>query len=140
VNIDVENESLIINGSPVRMITANQPEDIDYTQYGIEDALIIDNTGVFKDEEALSRHLKSKGADKVLLTAPGKGVPNIVYGVNHDEYDVDTTKIWSAASCTTNAITPVLAAVESTLGVKKGHLETIHRSEERRVGKEGRSR
>ncbi len=126
VNIDVENESLIINGSPVRMISAAQPEDIDYTQYGIENALIIDNTGVFKDEEALSRHLKSKGADKVILTAPGKGVPNIVYGVNHENYNVDETLIWSAASCTTNAITPVLAAVEETLGVVKGHLETIH--------------
>lgn len=126
VNIDVENESLIINGSPVRMISAAQPEDIDYTQYGIENALIIDNTGVFKDEEALSRHLKSKGADKVILTAPGKGVPNIVYGVNHENYNVDDTLIWSAASCTTNAITPVLAAVEETLGVVKGHLETIH--------------
>ena len=126
VGIDLENESLIINGSPVRMITANQPEDIDYTQYGIQNALIIDNTGVFKDEEALSRHLKANGADKVLLTAPGKGVPNIVYGVNHDKYDIDTTKIWSAASCTTNAITPILAAVEESLGVVKGHLETIH--------------
>lgn len=126
VNIDLENESLIINGSPVRMISAAQPEDIDYTKYGIENALIIDNTGVFKDEEALSRHLKSKGADKVILTAPGKGVPNIVYGVNHENYNVDETPIWSAASCTTNAITPVLAAIEETLGVVKGHLETIH--------------
>ncbi|HUH25219.1 MAG TPA: glyceraldehyde-3-phosphate dehydrogenase [Flavobacterium sp.] len=126
VNIDVENESLIINGSPVRMISAAQPEDIDYTQYGIENALIIDNTGAFKDEEALARHLKSKGADKVILTAPGKGVPNIVYGVNHEDYNVDETNIWSAASCTTNAITPVLAAIEETLGVVKGHLETIH--------------
>ncbi len=126
VGIDLENESLIINGSPVRMITANQPEDIDYTKYGIQNALIIDNTGVFKNEEALSRHLKANGADKVLLTAPGKGVPNIVYGVNHDKYDIDTTHIWSAASCTTNAITPILAAVEESLGVVKGHLETIH--------------
>ena len=126
VGIDVEKESLIINGSPVRMISAAQPEDIDYTQYGINDALIIDNTGVFKDEAALSRHLKSKGASKVLLTAPGKGVPNIVYGVNHDDYNIDETPIWSAASCTTNAITPVLAALEETLGVVKGHLETIH--------------
>lgn len=126
VSIDVENEALIINGSAVKMITANQPEDIDYTQYGINNALVIDNTGVFKDEEALSRHLKAKGADKVLLTAPGKGVPNIVYGVNHEEYDVDNTSIWSAASCTTNAITPILAAVEESLEIVKGHLETIH--------------
>src|SRR5690606_28004478 len=85
-----------------------------------------DNTGVFKDEAALSRHLKSKGATKVLLTAPGKGVPNVVYGVNHDDYIIDETPIWSAASCTTNAITPVLAVIEEELGVVKGHLETIH--------------
>ena len=126
VTADIENEALIINGTSVKMISAAQPEDIDYTKYGINDALVIDNTGVFKDEAALSRHLKSVGATKVLLTAPGKGVPNIVYGVNHNEYDVDATPIWSAASCTTNAITPVLAVVEEELGVVKGHLETIH--------------
>lgn len=126
VSADFENEALIINGTTVHMISANQPEDIDYTKYGINDALVIDNTGVFKDEEALSRHLKANGATKVLLTAPGKGVPNIVYGVNHDNFDIDTTPIWSAASCTTNAITPVLAVIEEELGVIKGHLETIH--------------
>lgn len=123
---DPENNALLINGTTVHMITANSPEDIDYTAYGIEDALIIDNTGAFTTEEALQRHLTSKGADKVLLTAPGKGVPNIVYGVNHDEYNPDEVNIFSAASCTTNAITPILKAVEDTLGVVKGHLETIH--------------
>lgn len=126
VSADVENNALIINGSTVHIITANSPEEIDYTAYGIHDALVIDNTGAFTTEEALSRHLTSKGVEKVLLTAPGKGVPNIVYGVNHEEYNPDEVKIYSAASCTTNAITPVLAAMEETLGVVKGHLETIH--------------
>ena len=123
---DPENNALLINGTTVHIITANSPEEIDYTAYGIEDALVIDNTGAFTTEEALKRHLTSKGADKVLLTAPGKGVPNIVYGVNHEEYNPDEVNIFSAASCTTNAITPVLKAVEDTLGVVKGHLETIH--------------
>jgi glyceraldehyde 3-phosphate dehydrogenase len=123
---DPENNALLINGTTVHIITANSPEEIDYTAYGIEDALIIDNTGAFTTEEALKRHLTSKGADKVLLTAPGKGVPNIVYGVNHEEYNPDVVTIFSAASCTTNAITPVLKAIEDTLGVVKGHLETIH--------------
>jgi glyceraldehyde 3-phosphate dehydrogenase len=126
VSADTENNALIINGTTVHIITANSPEDIDYTQYGIENALVIDNTGAFTTEEALQRHLSSKGVDKVLLTAPGKGVPNIVYGVNHEDYDPDTVDIYSAASCTTNAITPILKAVEDTLGVIKGHLETIH--------------
>ena len=126
VNVDLENSALIINGTTVHMISANQPEDIDYTKYGINNALIIDNTGAFRDKEALSRHLVSKGAAKVLLTAPGKGIPNIVHGVNQKEYCPDEIDIFSAASCTTNAITPVLKAVQDSLGVVHGHLETIH--------------
>ncbi|EMY3553040.1 glyceraldehyde-3-phosphate dehydrogenase [Flavobacterium psychrophilum] len=123
---DVANNALIINGTTVHIITANQPEDIDYTAYEIHDALVIDNTGAFTTQEVLARHLTSKGCDKVLLTAPGKGVPNIVHGVNQNEYNPDEVNIFSAASCTTNAITPILKAVEDTLGVVKGHLETIH--------------
>lgn len=126
VSADVDNNALIINGTTVHIITAAGPEEIDYTQYGIEEALVIDNTGAFTTEEALKRHLSSKGVEKVLLTAPGKGVPNIVHGVNHNDYNPDEVKIYSAASCTTNAITPVLKAIEDTLGVVKGHLETIH--------------
>ncbi len=126
VSVDPKNKALIINGTTVHVISANAPEDIDYTKYKINKALVIDNTGAFRDKKALSRHLKSKGVEKVLLTAPGQEVPNIVYGVNHTENDPDKVKIFSAASCTTNAITPVLKAVEDSFGVKSGHLETIH--------------
>ena len=96
---DFENKALIINGQTVYFIVAKNPEDADYTTYGIDDALVIDNTGAFTTEEALKRHLVSKGVDKVLLTAPGKGVPNIVYGVNHEDYNPDEVSIFSAASC-----------------------------------------
>jgi glyceraldehyde 3-phosphate dehydrogenase len=126
VRTDFQNNALIINGTTVHLINASNPEDVDYTAYGIEDALIIDNTGAFRDKSELSRHLIAKGVSKVLLTAPGKEIPNIVHGVNHMEYDPDTTKIYSAASCTTNAITPILKVIEDSLGIKKGHLETIH--------------
>ena len=126
VDVDEEKQALVINGTTVKIISANQPEDIDYTKHGIINALVIDNTGAFRVNAALSRHLKSKGASKVLLTAPGKEVPNIVHGVNHKDFDPDKTKIYSAASCTTNAITPILKVIEDSLGIKKGHLETIH--------------
>lgn len=126
VSADPENNALIINGTTVHIITAASPEDVDYTKYGINNALLIDNTGAFTTEETLRRHLTSNGVEKVLLTAPGKGIPNIVYGVNHNEYSPEDVDIYSAASCTTNAITPILKAVEDTLGVVKGHLETIH--------------
>ncbi|WP_348813718.1 glyceraldehyde-3-phosphate dehydrogenase [Flavobacterium maritimum] len=121
-----KNNTLVINGTTVHVITATDPGKIDYTRYGIDNALVIDNTGAFTNEEALSKHLQSKGVEKVLLTAPGKGVPNIVHGVNHNDYCPDEHNIFSAASCTTNAITPILKVVEDTLGVVKGHLETIH--------------
>ncbi|MDG1397835.1 MAG: glyceraldehyde-3-phosphate dehydrogenase [Polaribacter sp.] len=126
VQTDIDNNALIINGTTVHMISAKQPEDIDYTAFGINDALIIDNTGAFRDETALKRHLAAKGAGKVLLTAPGKGIPNIVHGVNHKKHNPDKVDIFSAASCTTNAITPILKVIEDNFGIKKGHLETIH--------------
>ena len=99
---DFENKALIVNGHTVYMIAASDPGKIDYSSYGINEALIIDNTGVVRDREGLSMHLNSKGVGKVLLTAPGKGdIPNVVYGVNQDSFDHSREKIFSAASCTT---------------------------------------
>lgn len=126
VNVDIDNHALIINGTTVYVLSTTAPEEPDYSKLGISEALIIDNTGAFRDQRQLSRHLKAKGASKVLLTAPGKGIPNIVHGVNHNEYDPNTTHIYSAASCTTNAITPILKVIDDSLGIEKGHLETIH--------------
>lgn len=124
---DFENKALVINGHIVYMIDAKNPEDVDYTSYGISDALLIDNTGVFRDGKELGRHLKAKGISKVLLTAPAKGdVPNVVYGVNHETTDVKKDTVFSAASCTTNAIMPVLQVIHTKLGISRGHIETVH--------------
>lgn len=126
VTVDAANESLIINGQIVKMICASNPEDVDYTQHGINNALVIDNTGAFTNREALSRHLQAKGTSRVLLTAPGKEIPNIVYGINQGELKLEEEKIYSAASCTTNAISPVLKVINDKYGVVKGHIETVH--------------
>jgi glyceraldehyde 3-phosphate dehydrogenase len=124
---DLKNKALVVNGHCVHMIASNDCSTIDYTEFGIHDALVIDNTGVVRDREGLSQHLKSKGVGKVLLTAPGKGdVPNVVYGVNENAFSQDKEQVFSAASCTTNAIVPVLAVIEKTLGIERGHIETIH--------------
>jgi len=124
---DLENKALIINGHTVHMIDAKNPEDVDYTIYGIDNALLIDNTGVYRDDVELSRHLKAKGIEKVLLTAPASGnVPNVVHGVNHETVDLKTQKIFSAASCTTNAIMPILYIIDKEIGIQKGHIETVH--------------
>lgn len=124
--IDDENKALIVNGNYIQVIYANSPADVDYTAYGINHALVVDNTGVWRDSEGLGQHLGSKGAAKVLLTAPGKGdIKNIVFGVNESVIQPDDTII-SAASCTTNAITPVLKAMHDQYGVLSGHIETVH--------------
>lgn len=126
IDLDHENNEFIINGNRVKLLYANAPEDIDYTAHGIKNAVIIDNTGMWRDREGLSRHLKAKGAAKVLLTAPGKGdIPNIVYGVNHTDVDVDET-IFSAASCTTNAVVPPLKVLDQEFGILSGHIESVH--------------
>lgn len=126
VHADVEKKRIIVNGQIIQLIEAGNPEDVDYTSYGIKDALLIDNTGVFKDREALSRHLKAKGISKVILTAPGKEVPNIVYGINQKDLDLENETIFSAASCTTNAICPVLKVIQDNIGIERGHIETVH--------------
>jgi glyceraldehyde 3-phosphate dehydrogenase len=123
----LEDESaMVVNGNYIKFIYASAPESIDYTAYGIHDAVVIDNTGAWRDRAGLGRHLEAKGVSKVLLTAPGKGdIPNIVFGVNHHTVSPDE-RIISAASCTTNAIVPVLKAVHDRYGIKSGHVETIH--------------
>ena len=125
VVVDEANQGLIVNGRFVQVIYANDPSEIDYTSYGINDAIVIDNTGIWKDEAGLGKHLQAKGVKKVLLTAPSKGdIKNVVYGVNNNTIGDDT--IVSAASCTTNAITPSLKVLNDEYGIVNGHVETIH--------------
>ncbi|HEV7168262.1 MAG TPA: glyceraldehyde-3-phosphate dehydrogenase [Micrococcaceae bacterium] len=126
ITIDPERNTILANGTLIQVIYSDNPATIDYTSYGIHDALVVDNTGRWRDAEGLSQHLLSRGVARVLLTAPGKGeLKNIVHGINHADIDA-TDKIITAASCTTNAITPVLKAVNEKFGIVHGHVETVH--------------
>ncbi len=125
ITVDEERQAIIANGNTIRVLYANQPDELDYTAHGIRDAVIIDNTGKWRTRAELGRHLKCPGASRVILTAPGKDIPNIVYGVNEGALPPDE-RLVSAASCTTNAIVPVLAAVHEHYGIARGHIETIH--------------
>lgn len=126
ISVDEENEAIIANGNFIKVIYASSPSEVDYTAYGIENALLIDNTGKWRDAEGLSQHLKCAGIARVILTAPGKGdMKNVVYGVNQADI-LDEDKIISAASCTTNAITPVLKVLDDKYKVLNGHVETVH--------------
>ena len=126
IAVDEENEAIIANGNYIKVIYASSPSEVDYTQYGINNALLIDNTGKWRDAEGLSQHLKCAGIARVVLTAPSKGeMKNVVYGVNNADI-LDEDKIISAASCTTNAITPILKVLDEKYHVLNGHVETVH--------------
>ena len=126
ITVDAENNTIKANGNLIQVIYSNDPTTVDYTQYGIENALLVDNTGIWRDAEGLGKHLQCPGVARVLLTAPGKGeLKNIVHGINHHDITPEDT-IVSAASCTTNAIVPVLKAVNDQYGIVNGHVETVH--------------
>lgn len=126
ITVDEANNTILANGNLIQVIYSNDPTTVDYTAYGIKDAIVVDNTGKWRDAEGLAQHLKCPGAARVILTAPGKGeIKNIVHGINHGLI-TDEDKILSAASCTTNAIVPVLKAVYDKFGIAHGHVETVH--------------
>ena len=126
ITIDEENNTILANGNLIQVIYSNDPTTVDYTAYGNQDAIVVDNTGKWRDAEGLGQHLKCPGVARVILTAPGKGeIKNIVHGINHQLITADD-KILSAASCTTNAIVPVLKAVYDKFGIVHGHVETVH--------------
>ena len=123
---DEQENAIVANGNMIRILYAEAPEQVDYTEYGIDQAIVLDNSGVWRDREGLGRHLRGKGVAKVVLTAPGlEDIPNIVYGVNNDCIAEEET-LFSACSCTTNAIVPVLKAMHDRFGIENGHIETCH--------------
>ena len=123
LEINNEENSIIVNGQNIKFLTSDKV--IDFEEHGIKNAILIDSTGVKKDRESLSTHL-NKEIKKVLLTAPGQSIPNIVYGVNHKDIDIENENIFSAASCTTNAIAPILHVINKEKKIISGHIETIH--------------
>jgi glyceraldehyde 3-phosphate dehydrogenase len=126
IRVDEERQSLVCNGNEIKIIYGDNPEAIDYTAYGINNAIIVDNTGKWSDREGLSKHLKCPGVSKVILTAPGKGdLKNIVFGINDDQITPED-QIITAASCTTNAISPPLYVIDKEFGIENGHVETVH--------------
>lgn len=111
---------------PVQVVEASAPDQADYAAVpGLDDALVIDSSGVWRDAEGLGRHLASPQVGAALLTVPGKGLPNLVWGVNHAQVG-PREPLTTAASCTTNAVVPLLHLIAERFGIHSGHLETVH--------------
>lgn len=113
---------IVIDGKDITVYNERDPENIPWGKIGVD--YVIDSTGVFKDVEPASKHLKA-GAKKVIITAPSKDAPMFVVGVNHKEYTKDLN-IVSNASCTTNCLAPLAKVVNDSFGIEAGLMTTIH--------------
>jgi glyceraldehyde 3-phosphate dehydrogenase len=117
-----EGENLIVNGKKIVVSSKSNPAEIDWATAGID--VVIESTGVFLTQETCQAHLQ-QGAKKVVQSAPGKDdTPMYVYGVNHLSYLGES--IVSAASCTTNALAPIVKVLHDYFTIKRGLMTTIH--------------
>ena len=117
-----ENAYLVVNGNKIRWFNKLNPEEIDWAGCGAE--YVAEATGKFTKAEDAARHLKG-GAKKVVITAPGKGTPVFVMGVNQNEYTKDMDVV-SNASCTTNCLAPLAKVINDNFGITEGLMTTVH--------------
>jgi glyceraldehyde 3-phosphate dehydrogenase len=114
---------IIIDGKEIPVFAERNPELLPWKSIGVE--VVIECTGVFRDEAGLNKHILA-GAKKVILSAPAKGaVKTVVLGVNENSITKDDHLI-SNASCTTNCLAPVAKILEEHFGIVKGYINTIH--------------
>lgn len=122
--IQVLDGKLVINGHAIEVTFEREPENIPWQRLGVD--LVIDATGKFNHREGAAKHLKA-GASHVLITAPGRDMDlTVVMGVNDDMYDPAKHKLVSAASCTTNCVSPLLHLLDQAFGVRSGWMTTVH--------------
>lgn len=118
----VKKGSLVIGESEAKFFEIREPDKIPWGEAGAQ--IVIEATGKFTNYEGASLHLQG-GAKKVIVTAPGKGMPMFVMGVNHKDYKKDMDVI-SNASCTTNCLAPLAKVIDDAFGIEEGLMSTIH--------------
>src|SRR3954451_23061641 len=127
-DVSVEGEALLVDGHSIRVLAEADPSRLPWRE--LEADVALGGTGRFRTRADAERHL-SAGAAKVILSAPAKGSEpadaNVVLGVNFEEaYDPATDHVITNASCTTNCLAPVAAVLDELVGIRHGHMTTIH--------------
>ena len=122
-DISYDEENIIVNGKKIKIYKEEDPVNLPWKELDVD--IVLECTGVFRTKEKASKHLEA-GTKKVLISAPSDGdVPTIVYNVNHKDISLDEN-IYSAASCTTNALAPVAKLINDNYGIKIGYMNTVH--------------
>jgi len=124
-NIDIENNTMMIDNKPVRIFSERNPADIPWSDYGAE--VVVESSGIFRTKEAASAHL-GDSVKKVVISAPAKGEVDFttVLGVNDKDYDPEKHDIVSNASCTTNCFAMLVKVLHEEFKIKRGQMSTVH--------------
>lgn len=121
--VSSEGDTLIVNGKRYPVLKGRDPAQLPWGELKVD--VVIESTGRFTKKEQAEAHLEA-GAKRVVISAPAKGAPAFVLGVNEGSYDPNQDTVISNASCTTNSITPVMAILDETFGVAKALMTTVH--------------
>ena len=121
-DVAVKDGNLVVNGKNIRITAEKNPEDLKWGDVGVD--VVVDCTGIFKEKDSASAHLKA-GAKKVVISAPSKTAPMFVMGVNHQDVKPEDT-IVSNASCTTNCLAPLAKVIDDEFGLVEGLMTTVH--------------
>ncbi len=121
--ISYDEDNIIVNGKKIRIYKESDPVNLPWKELDVD--IVLECTGVFRTKEKANKHIEA-GAKKVLISAPSDGdVPTIVYNVNHKDISLEDN-IYSAASCTTNALAPIAKILNDNYKIKIGYMNTIH--------------
>ena len=116
----------VIGGRQIKYFDSMQSLP-DWGALGVD--LVVDCTGRATTRAGAQAHL-DKGAKRVLVSAPSKSLQDcdavLLPGINLDQYDPAKHRIVSMASCTTNALAPVVKVLRETVGIKSGFFSTVH--------------
>ncbi len=122
--VEAGDKEIRVDGSPVKVFAERDPAQIPWKEAGVD--IVIESTGRFRTRKAASAHLKA-GARKVIITAPADEADvTLVLGVNEGNYRPAEHHLISNASCTTNALAPVVKVLHDSFGLVKGLMNTTH--------------
>jgi glyceraldehyde 3-phosphate dehydrogenase len=122
--IKAEDSSIIVDGREIRVSAEKDPANLPWKSLGVD--IVIESTGRFTKRSDAAKHIAA-GAKKVIISAPATEEDiTIVMGVNEDNYDPSTHHVLSNASCTTNALAPIVKVLHSKFGINLGLMCTVH--------------
>jgi glyceraldehyde 3-phosphate dehydrogenase len=123
-DVEVRDGSIVVGGNEIQMLSETDPKNLPWRDLDVD--IVIESTGRFTDREGASQHLDA-GAAKVLISAPAKEPDvTVVLGVNDDDYEPESHRIVSNASCTTNCVAPMAKVIHDALTIESGFMTTIH--------------